>query len=204
MSAKKDLRTTLLTILLLMNFSLIFAQSKAASTADSTSRSVEKSQFLIRTEHNGKVKYVECALPNFYFHNATASFSGDSLAVDEVSEFTNKGGADDGYHAFTFFLIKGDVIEACNAAGDFKNQPEGFYTLSRFSYPLSIRPEAFKGKNIETIENHPLFKKDALVDKVAVKLVTGIKAFPELLTKPISTSVENMLGQLPTDISADN
>jgi hypothetical protein len=205
MSAKKYL-TTAMIVLILSSFSSLSAQDNTVSDSELTSSVEESSQFLIRTERNGKTKYVPCALPNMYFHQATASTGSDDTATKDHSEFTAKGGSNtsEEYYGYIFFLVQDGVIKASNESGDFNGEPGGLYTLSRFSYPLSIAPLNFKGKNINTIENHPLFEKDNSMSNMTIRLLSPVKAEPTLSTEPIDPSVENIMGQLQTDLSVNN
>ena len=148
MSAKNYLTTTLF-VLLFVGTSSLFAQNDTENIEDLKINKEDKPQFLIRTQRNGKVKYVECALPSRYFYQATTSVANESL--QSTSEFTAKGGADaaEDYFGFTFFLVQDGVIKACNESGDFNGQPGGVYSISRFSHPLSISPESFAGAELK-------------------------------------------------------
>ncbi len=205
MSAKKYLTTTLL-VSLLASFSSVFAQDEVANDSETMASKKESPQFLVRTERNGKTKYVGCALPNLYFHKATALTPEEEFDQNE-SEFTEKGGTDSEteYYGYSFFLVQDSLIIACNESGDFNGQPEGLYTLSRFLFPLSISPESFNGKNIKTVENHPLFEKDPAFNNLIIRLLAPKIEDPTLSTEPVEIAPsENILGQIQVDISTNN
>jgi len=201
MSAKKHLTITII-VSLLTSSSLVFGQNEAA---ESSIINETTPQFLVRTEHNGKIKYVACALPNMYFHKATASFPNDTSDQKET-EFTAKGGSDSAseYYGQAFFLVQDGVITACNESGDFNSQPEGLYALSRFSYPLSISPKSFEGKNINTVNNHPLFEKDPSIDNITIRLLAPKLQDSILSTEPVISIYKNSLGQIPTSYPVIN
>jgi hypothetical protein len=204
MSAKKYLTTTLF-VSLLASISSIFAQTESVDGSDLMKTNEETPQFLIRTEHHGKVKYVECALPNLYFHKATASTPEGEMAQNDA-EFTAKGGTEvqDDYYGYVFFLVQDDIIIACNESGAFDDQPSGLYTLSRFTYPLSISPESFEGKNFNTVNNHPLFEKDKTLHNITIRLLAPKNDEPVLSTEPFNSSDDNILGQIQTNVPISN
>lgn len=203
MSAKKYLVPTLIAALL-ANISTVFAQNKTKTDPASISKEANP-QFLIRTERNGKTKYEGCALPNLYFHKATST-TPEGEPLPSESEFTTKGGGDnaDEYYGYTFFLVQDEVIIACNESGSFKDQPEGIYMLSGFSYPLSFSPESFIGKEISIVENHTQFEKDPSMHRVAIRLLSPEKAKPNSSTEPEVSSEGNILGQIQADVPPSN
>lgn len=204
MSAKKYLTSTLFLLSFLGSFST-FSQNELVAHNDLKINEEEPPQFLVRTKQNGKVKYVECALPNLYFHRATATISTDESVLKE-NEFTAKGGTElnESYFGYTFFLIQDGVIKACNETGDFKNLPGGVYTVARYSYPLSIAPESFNGKDFNTIENHPLFEKDANLQNFLVRLLGPKLTDPVLPKQPVISSEEIIFGLIQSDFPASN
>ena len=201
MSAKKYLTTTMLAIF--ASLSSIYAQEELAANSEDSFE--EQPQFLVRTEQNGKVKYVECAMQNLYFHKATAATPKDTIHQPE-SEFTAKGGIEtsDEYFAYAFFLVQDGVIKACNNSGTFDDQPDGLYKLSRFSYPISISPESFEGKEFNTVNNHPLFEKDPSLYNMTIRLFTPEKPEPVLSTELAELPEINILGQVLIANPANN
>ena len=194
MSAKKYLTISLLATLL-ANISTIFAQNEAENDLSIISKEANP-QFLIRTERDGKTKYVGCALPNLYFHKATSATPEEESLLPE-SEFTAKGGSDSivEYYGYTFFLVQDKIIKACNETGNFKDQPDGLYTLSGFSHPLSLSPESFIGQEFATVTNHPFFEKDAALYNITIRILAPKKTEPVLSTEPTAAE-ENTLGQV--------
>jgi len=194
MSAKKQLTITII-VSLLTSFSLLFGQN---ITSESSFNNEKTPQFLVRTEQSGKIKYVECALPDLYFHKATSSFPNDTSSQSDT-EFTAKGVSDTDfqYYGQVFFLVQDELIITCNESGDFNSQPEGIYMLSRFSYPLSISPKSFEGKNINTINNHPLFEKDLSINSIIIRLLAPKIPETILYNEPAISLSENTLGQSP-------
>ena len=199
MSANKYQTTTLL-VLLMTSFFPLFSQNDVSIDNNIVSSSEENPQFLLRTEHNGKTKYVECAMQNVYFHKATVSTPEETIVQN--SEFTAKGGesAEEDYFGYTFFLVQDGKIMACNESGIFRHQPGGRYTLSRFSHPLSISPKSFEGKEFNTIDNHPLFEKDDSLYNMTIRLSNPKNQEPVLSTEPADPTEENILGQIQAKV----
>ena len=203
MSAKKYLTTTMLVFF--ASISLLSAQDDLSNASASTEDFENDPQFLLRTEHNGQVKYVECALQNRYFQQATTSTPIDSTL--EYSEFTAKGAVEptEEYFSNVFFLVQEGIIVASNESGNFKNQPDGMYKLSRFSYPLSISPKSFEGKEFITVANHPLFEEDPTVQNINIRLYNPKKESPVLSKEPIHLlDEEDILGQIQSILSLSN
>lgn len=203
MSAKTNL-IFLLVAILLASFSTTIAQNDIAGSEDAEADS-NSPQFLIRAERNGKTKYEECALPNLYFHKATSATQTSNATTDGQTT-TAKGAADSSleYYGYVFFLVKADTIVACNESGEFKDQSAGMYTLSGFSYPLSVSPESFKGKNINTVANHPSFEADPAFKNVIIRLLPEKKSNNDLSTEPATSPDPNTLGQIRIAVPTSN
>ncbi len=203
MSAKTN-QTFLLFAMLLASSSTTIAQNDTAGS-ETVDAETASPQFLIRAERNGKTKYEECALPNLYFHKATSATQTSNATADGQTT-TAKGGADSSqeYYGYVFFLVKADTIIACNESGEFTDQSAGMYTLSGFTYPLSVSPGSFKGKNINTVANHPSFEADPAFKNVTIRLLPRKNSNNDLSTEPAASPDPNTLGQVRNAVPTNN